>query len=102
MGLKRFHMEVVRAMAYHVRLSPTAAANVRKLAKPLRKHVRDHLRDLAASPTTHSKPAVFPFPPRSQISHAPDLIDDEGTHHFVVLFRYGQDEETLEVIGVGH
>ncbi len=36
------------------------------------------------------------------MSQAPDLVNGEGTHHFVVLFRYSQDEQTLEIVGIGH
>jgi hypothetical protein len=83
-------------------LSPTAADDLAKLKKPLRNHVVEHLSHLAKKPSSLSRAAVFPYPPSQQISHAPPLEHEGNIHHFVVLFRYGQDEESLHIVGIGH
>ena len=89
-------------MSYRTILESPAKSDLAALPRPLQLVVRSELRRLAGSPVTLSRPAVFPYPPGSQLYHFHHDPGGDTWHHFVVLFRYGQDEATLHIIGIGH
>src|SRR5689334_1178721 len=89
-------------MSYRVELSAAAEAELEALPPDLQDIVRVGLIDLSADPVSQSRPAPFPFPPVGQLHHIKHDIGAETWHFFTILFRYGQDEETLHVVGIGH
>lgn len=89
-------------MKYRISLSPDAAATLTRLAADLRIIVEAHLDRLGESPTRYSRPSVFAFPPGSQLSTFEHKDASGDLHCFNVQFRYGQDEQTLQVIAIGH
>ena len=55
---------------------------------------------LADSPTTYSRPAVFPYPPRGQVYHFHCDTPDGTRYYFAVFFYYAQNEQGLHVFDV--
>lgn len=88
-------------MNYDPIFSPEAEEDFWRLPPPIQNLVSTHLRKLAASPTTMSRPSSFPYIEKAMRS---DLDDDsvfDGRRHYIaILFRYGQDERTLEIIAI--
>jgi hypothetical protein len=90
-------------MEYEIRLSPRAERELNLLPAWALEIVESHLVELARSPTTLSRPVVSP-------PHAPGGMISEFDHgpigstlyHFMVFFRYSQDEAGLDVFGIGH
>jgi hypothetical protein len=66
--------------------------------------VADRLQFLAESPASLSRGASFPHPADSQVYEfdVDDPFCSGRWHHFAVFFRYGQDEQTISVIAIGH
>src|SRR5207253_9014799 len=89
-------------MSYEIILMPRAESDLMALPVHHQNFVETQLGRLAQSPVSLSRPAVFPYPPGSQIYEFDDDSGEETWHHFAVLFRYGQDEATLYVVGIGH
>lgn len=88
-------------MSYDIVLSLKAEGELNRLDPPLAQAVEAHLLKLARSPTSLSRPAVLPYPPGSQFTEFSMTYDDR-LHHFPILFRYGSEEQTLHVLGIGH
>ena len=91
-------------MSYRVVLQPRAKEALRSCSRLLMLKVADRLQFLAESPTSLSHGASFPHPADSQVYEfdLDDPFSSDGWHHFAVFFRYGQDEETISVIAIGH
>ncbi len=89
-------------MKYRMSLSPDAAATLTKFAADLRPVIDDHLDRLAESPTRYSRASVFPFAPGCQVSTFEHRDTAGELHCFNVQFRYGQDEQTLQIVAIGH
>lgn len=93
-----------RGVNYRLDLRPAARADLARLPRSLRLVAGNALLDLAENPVGKGRPAVFPYPSGSLVSH---VIHDEGHdfetwHGFTILFRFGQDEQTLVILGIGH
>lgn len=54
---------------------------------------------LSASPTTESRPAVFPFPPHSQMFYF-ECYTENQRYRLRAFFRYSVDEQRLLVFDV--
>jgi hypothetical protein len=91
-------------MSYRVALQPRAKESLRRCSRFLRLAVGDHLKSLAESPVSLSRSASFPHPADSQTYEfdVEDPFGSGGWHHFAVFFRYGQDEQTISIIAIGH
>lgn len=89
-------------MDYDVILSPHAERDFLAFPLPLQNFVESHIHKLAADPINLSRKSVFPYPEGGQIYqfHHPNF--DGYRHDFTILFRYGQDEQTLQIVGIGH
>lgn len=82
-------------MSYALIVTPTAEAQLRGLPAELGQFVRDQLTHLGESPTTLSKPATL-LQARGQLFEI--QYDSGGVTIWVsVIFRFGQDEQTLHV-----
>jgi hypothetical protein len=88
-------------MPFEVRLLEPAEAKLATLDWLLQREVLDHLDLLADSPTQLSGPSYFPWPPEYQMYQF-RVLHEGNTHRFVVLFRYGADEQTIYVYKLGH
>jgi hypothetical protein len=90
-------------MEYEIRLSSRAERELNLLPVWAQEIVESRLAELARSPSTLSRPVASP-------PHAPGGMIfgfDHGPigstlYHFMVFFRYGQDETGLDVFGIGH
>jgi mRNA-degrading endonuclease RelE of RelBE toxin-antitoxin system len=89
-------------MSYRVILTPVAKADIQALPQHLRTVIVERLVQLGDSPASLSRPTVFPYPSGYQLFEFNEDRGEEFWHHFAVLFRYGQDETTLHILGVGH
>jgi hypothetical protein len=89
-------------MAYNLILSPQAEQRLDALSPPVRAHVVVALEELAENPVSLSQASHFPYPPNCQLFRPEPLVDVEGRHEVMILFRYGQDEMSLQIIGIGH
>jgi hypothetical protein len=89
-------------MAYHPILSPQARKDLASFSGPMRQHIVAALRMLAADPVGLSSPSFLPYPPDCLLFRPNPFFDDRGRHEFMALFRYGQDEVSLQIIGIGH
>lgn len=89
-------------MRYRCRLSDIAEADLVRLPTPIRSYLVKHLRRLEKNPSALSIPSHFPYPEKCQLFHLPIYTHNATRHHLIVLFRYGQDEETLLIVGIGH
>jgi len=89
-------------MPYHLVLSPQAEQDLASFPPSLRKHVIDSLQHLAENPVAISRPSHFPYPPECQLFRPDPFFDETDRHELMVLFRYGQDEISLQIIGIGH
>jgi len=89
-------------MTYTALLSSKAEDQLRNLPILLQESVIEHLEILCTSPTAVSRPTYTPpFPPNRQMYEF-YLIESGMKHRFVVVFQYGQDEEHLWILGIGH
>jgi hypothetical protein len=89
-------------MPFRCRLKREAEEDLAKLPKPLRRYVKRHLTRLADSPSALSIPSHFPYPEKCQLFHLPICKLSDTRHHLIVLFKYGQDERSLVIHGIGH
>lgn len=89
-------------MSFRAILAPTAADDIARLDVWLRNVVHEELLRLCESPATLSRRSVSPpYPPGYLQFEFNRVFGDKG-HYFVVLFRYGQDEETIHIHAIGH
>lgn len=90
-------------MTYHLRYSQTAERKLAGLPPHLLDFLEARLQELAESPTAHSRPAVFPFPPSSQMAASTYRPTDPGesAERLIVFFKFAQDEEHLYILDVG-
>jgi hypothetical protein len=89
-------------MEYRLILSARAVADLARVPPDLRDFVQRHLSLLGRYPTVLSRPSAPPYPEGCQMDVFNARRDGVVIRTFVVLFRYGQDEETLWVLGIGH
>mgnify|MGYP002620287682 FL=1 len=89
-------------MSYELRFTERALSQLEALDRALRVLVLRHGVDLAINPTALSRKSVPPAElPGYQVYEFLEDVDGT-THRFVLLFRYGADEQTLFVHAVGH
>jgi hypothetical protein len=86
---------------YAVELGPAAEEDLRRLPPDVQAHVANRLHDLEQSPTRVSRPSHFPYSIDGQAFKF-DYRHQQTHYYFHVLFKYGQDEQTIhvELIGV--
>ena len=89
-------------MNYKIRLSSQARLDLLAFSPTLQDHLLHELDRFKAEPVTLSRKAHFPYPENCQLFRPAPLFVELERHEFMVLFRYGQDEQTLEIIGIGH
>jgi hypothetical protein len=89
-------------MNYEITLTPVAEDDLLRLPTPLQHFVVAELERLANAPVSLSRPSAFPYPPNCQLYHFSNPDFDGEYWDFTILFRYGQDERHLQVIGIGH
>lgn len=90
-------------MGYQVKLSPEFAESFRNLPRSIWDFVKNHIHTLASDPVNLSRRSALPYPPNCQLYHLQPPCSAEGyRHHLTILFRYGQDETSIELIGLGH
>ena len=85
-------------MSFELRITPRANEDLASLRLPQRETLYKHLLRLADDPAGLSRRAASPpYPPglMYQFHH----WDDTGRCLLTVLFKYGSDEQSLEVIG---
>jgi hypothetical protein len=87
-------------MPYQLRYTPRAEADLDRVPSGLLDKLEEHLQRLAEDPAGLSRPSAFPFPPDCQLSQFHCKYFDDLRYHFTVLFRYGADETTLQILGV--
>jgi hypothetical protein len=88
-------------MNYAVVLAPEAAVDLARLPPPVAEHVAGELRRLSDAPVRLSTRAYFPYRPDSQMFRCNSFVDADLRYSAVVLFKYGQDEQTLHVQAIG-
>jgi hypothetical protein len=91
-------------MGYKLKLSDNAVGMLDSLPVWLLEPVEAHLSRLAESPSSLSRTVVSPpYPPigglMSEFNWGPA---DNTLHHFVIFFRYSQDETNLIISSIGH
>jgi mRNA-degrading endonuclease RelE of RelBE toxin-antitoxin system len=89
-------------MSHQPLFSPAAEKDLARLPEAFQKHVLAEIERLAANPVLLSRPSVPPWLPNRQMFRADPLEVEDGRHEFHVFFRYGQDEETIHVLAIGH
>jgi len=87
-------------MPYQLLYTPRAKADIGRVPLGLLDQLEAHLQQLADNPVGLSRPSAFPFPSDCQLSQFHCNYFDERRYAFTVLFRYGADESTLQVLGV--
>ena len=87
-------------MSYAVALTPVAERDLEALPPMLASHVLDQLDRLAADPVRLSRRASFPHPlyQKYQFDWPTDAPPEAEV---TILFRYSQDDTTLEIVGIG-
>ena len=87
-------------MSYAVELTPVAEGDLDSLPPMLASHVLEQLDRLAADPVRLSRRGSFPHPlyQKYQFYWPPDAPREAEV---TILFRYSQDETTLEIVGIG-
>ncbi len=89
-------------MSHRAILSTRAAQELANLPVQLRNTVHIELERLCEAPTTLSRRSVTPpYPPGYQLFTFDAVVAVE-VHYFSILFKYGQDEKSLFVHGIGH
>jgi hypothetical protein len=89
-------------MAHQIVLSPQAERDLASFSAPIRDYVVTSMTRLAENPVTLSRASHFPYPPECQLFRPEPLFDETDRHEFMILFRYRQDEVSLQIIGIGH
>jgi hypothetical protein len=88
-------------VSYTLLYTPTAERDLEKVQAGLLDFVEQQLLRLAESPASVSVPSVLPFPPNCQMFRFAHPDFEGSRWNFVVLFRYGADEQSLHILGVG-
>ena len=89
-------------MRYRLVYSERAETRLAELPPALLNFVESELLRLADNPATLSRPSVSPpYPPNFQMYSFSHPQFDGLRWHFTVLFRYGADEMTLLIHGIG-
>jgi hypothetical protein len=90
-------------MNYEILFTDEGERNLLTVPLELVNVFEEHLQRLAAHPATLShRGNDFLSPPNAQIFHFEVATYDGGSHVFNVFFRYGMDEHSLWIIGIGH
>lgn len=89
-------------MSYEILLTARAEARLFAIPDEFRTIIEQRLLELAEAPVSLSRSAVFPYPEGGQLYEFDVDYGGLDWDHFAILFRYGQDEATLVVIGIGH
>lgn len=89
-------------MPYTVILSPQAEADFLSFPPGLQSFIEQNINRLAENPVQLSRRGAFPYPENAQLFHFDHPNLDGKAHFFTILFRYSQDETTIEIIGIGH
>lgn len=89
--------------SYRILLTRTAESERDRLAPDLVRIVNSKLTELAKDPFSLSRKTVSPpYPPGGMMREFDTITSNGVMHYFVVLFRFGEDEKTLIVRGIGH
>ena len=90
-------------MKYEILLTDRAKDDIEALDRHHQALIETHLSRLAESPS-FGRPVVSPpYPPSWGMMYEFDGLAESGIrHHFVVFYRFGQDERTIVVLAVGH
>ena len=83
-------------------LHEDAAATIARFPNEVRNEIRLNLLRLAENPATLSRPSVTPPYPAGYQMFQFRVEHDSELHFFTVLFRCGDDEESLIIPGIGH
>ena len=86
-------------MSYDVAISNQALEDLADLPLPVANFVEQAIRRLAEDPTKLGRPCRFPYP-LGQIYELEHDFEDYR-YYLAILFKYGQDERTLHIVGVG-
>ena len=90
-------------MSYGIAFTSRAEDEFLALAPHLQTFVAARLAELGRSPTVLGRRSPSPpYPPGFMLYEFEYGPAAGERHHFAILFRYGQDEVTLHVIGIGH
>jgi hypothetical protein len=89
-------------MSYRLVYAPAAERDLERVPPALLDLVEHHMLRLATNPAALSRPSAFPYPPDCQLYQFDHDYGDGRRHVFAVLFRYGADEQSLRVLGIGH
>jgi hypothetical protein len=82
-------------MSYAVEVGPQAIEDLAALPTAVQRAVLQAMRMMAAAPTRLSRPALPPYPPG--MLYRADVPAQGVTCLLDIVFRYGQDEQTLHV-----
>ncbi len=89
-------------MDYQVRLTSVARRDLLRIPDFLQDFVADHLAELAKCPSEMSRSVVSPpFAPGGMMCNF-TLSLPGSVHSFTILFKYGVDEITLIITGIGY
>ena len=90
------------SVGYDIILSPGALDELVRLPLSVQNYVEQQLERLAADPMALGRRSAFPYPSNCQLFIPEPIILDQWRHDLTILFRFGQDENTLQIIGIGH
>jgi mRNA-degrading endonuclease RelE of RelBE toxin-antitoxin system len=88
-------------MSYQIALSTEAQHTLARLPAPIRLFTAGQLEKLASDPTGLSRPSRFPYRAKCQLFQF-DTEHDGKIWELTTMFQYGQDEQTIHVIAIGH
>jgi hypothetical protein len=86
-------------MSYDPVITPRAAEDLAALPLHVQSFLEQQINRIAGNPSAMSRSAPFPYPP-GQFSEF-DYEFEGVKYHLTVHFRFGQDERTLVVYGIG-
>jgi hypothetical protein len=84
-------------MSYAIDITPEAAGDLAPLPVQVSIEVERRLNELAQDPVGLSRPSHFPYPVNAQAFKF-DYEFDDVQYAFHVLFKYGQNEQTLHIL----
>ena len=87
-------------MSYGISLSADAEHDLARLPIPVRQFTLRQLENLADSPGTMSRRSHFPYREKCQLFTF-NYDHELQRWELAVLFQYGQDEQTLHILGIG-
>lgn len=85
-------------MSYAVVLAPEALDDLANLPLPVQNLIENELRRLGADPVSLSRPAHFPYVQAQ--CYKLETTHDDVRHFITILFRYSQDELSIEVFAI--